>query len=126
MTVCPRPVPRGPNRGGSRPSCTRIPSKAGEQVVHGPQVLGNPLPIFPSMRPSSESTRGGSSIPTPLSRDDNRRVAELQLLLKEIDDEIFEARSSPQAVKALRALRQLALAELDSISGRLPEASPVR
>jgi hypothetical protein len=56
----------------------------------------------------------------------NRRVAELQFLLKEIDGEIVDAWSSPQAVKALRALRQLAVAELDSISGLSPEPSPVR
>jgi hypothetical protein len=56
----------------------------------------------------------------------NKRVVELQLLLKEIDHEIIEAWSVPQVVEALRAMRQLAQVELDSIDGLCTEAPPIR
>jgi hypothetical protein len=62
----------------------------------------------------------------PLSRDENKRVAELQLLLKEIDREIVEAWSVAQMVEALRAMRRLAQAELDSLKGLPVEHPPVR
>jgi hypothetical protein len=53
----------------------------------------------------------------PAVRDGNRRGAELRLLLKEIDAEI-QAWSSIEAGQKLRALRQVAQGELDSITQR--------
>jgi hypothetical protein len=75
------------------------------------------VPILPSMYTSSESNRGDLPIPRPPLRDGNRRVAEVQLLMKEIDADI-QAWSSIEAVQKVRALRQVAQAELDSITQR--------
>jgi hypothetical protein len=74
------------------------------------------------MRLSRDSTTGEAPNTRPLSRDESGRVAELQLLVKEIDGEIIEAWSAPQVVEALRAMRRLAQVELDSIKG--PSSEP--
>jgi hypothetical protein len=74
------------------------------------------------MRPSREPTRGDGPSTRPLSRAENPRLAELQLLLKEIDSEIIEAWSVPRVVEALRAMRQLAQMKLDFI--KEPQSEP--
>jgi hypothetical protein len=83
------------------------------------------LPINRAMHPSRKSVRGDVPIARPLSRAENRWVAELQLLLKHLDGEIIKAWSSVQVVKELRARRQVAQAELDSIA-RPPSDPPPR
>ena len=50
----------------------------------------------------------------PLSRAETRRVAELRLTIKIIDTEIEES-SSSQVIEDLRATREAAKAELNSI-----------
>jgi hypothetical protein len=57
------------------------------------------------MRPATDRPGGRAAMNRPLSRAETRRVAELQLALKQIDDDINH----------LRAQRQEAQAELNAL-----------
>jgi hypothetical protein len=58
-----------------------------------------------------------------LSRAANRKVAELQLTIKMVDDEI-QASSSASAIEALLELREDAQAELDAIVPPMTQITP--
>src|SRR5580704_11895119 len=106
-----RPAPgRGEGHG-----CGSAPADEGFSAGGWARCLGcsgwsGHLPILVFHASSVRSTGGGGPMNRPLSRAETRRVAELQLALKQIDDDINH----------VRAQRREAPAELNALSSTEP------